>query len=281
MKNIDPKNALDEIRRLMEVKLATKAEVVKIAEAIKMSVPTIYRYKKNPKWIPLGISVEILKYFEKQSTAPNYVLPGESDFVEAEERRLIFEKNCEGGERYVVAPVFPVTCEIEEVTRKITAFDYPLFADQLEAFVKIRSQRRKVFESGIYKSNELIDASKYRDFYLGVNRFKCLSAKIIKEQIDFLIKTTELDHVDRRIYLFNTPELPVVSCYNVDTKANRFLKCLVRADDFIAEFFDTEDSKNTDELLRTFKKYFSAPTNLSKKEDVIAFLENPMKFPLF
>lgn len=281
MSGTNSTKALDDIRYLMSSKLSTKADVEKMSKSLGVSIPTIYRYKKNPEWMPFGIYLEIRKYFEKQFTSPDYILPSESDFIEAEERRLIFERNCADGERYTITPVFSVTCEIEEVTRAITSFDYPQFTQQLDDFLKIRSQRRKVFESGVYKSYELIDASKYRDFYLGVNRFKCLSPKVIKDQILYLIETTQLAHVDRRIYLFNTPELPVISCYRVDTKAKKFLKCLIRADDFIAEFTDEEDSKNTDELQKTFNKFFSTPTNLSEKKEVIAFLENPLKFPLF
>lgn len=272
---------LDSLKHLLHSRLSTKVEVKQLADNVGLSVPTVYRYKKEPEIIPYGMYLKIKKYFNQLENTPDYILPSPDDFVLAEERRLFFEQECAGGERYVVTPVFSVTCETEEFTKLITSYDYPEHHDLLDKFVKIRQKRRAVFESGVYNSYELIDATKYRDFFLGVNRFVNLSRKDIDKQIDYLVKSTGFDHVDRRIYLYATPELPTVSCYKVKTYEKDILKCIVRNDDFVQEFTDETSTENTNELFEMFNKYFYWETNLKNKEDVIRFLRNPMIFPMF
>lgn len=79
--------------------------------------------------------------------------------------------------------------ETEEFTRAVAKYDYPEATDeQIENLVKIRRKRCVVYKKGEYKSFELIDASKYRDFYLGVNRFSMLSQECINRQVDELVK---------------------------------------------------------------------------------------------
>lgn len=272
---------LTNFRELLNARLATKAEVIKLSESVRLSVPTVYRYKKEPGIVPLGMYLRIKKYFNQLENQPEEVFPSPDDFVKAELQRLSLEQNCLGGERFVVTPVFSVNCEIEEVTRVITEYDYPTHKDWIDEFVKVRQHRRKEYERGIYKSNELIDASKYRDFFLGVNRFANLTRKCIEKQIENLVETTKLNHVDRRIYLYNTPELPVISCYQVKKQKNNMLRSILRADNFVATFSDTNNHIEANELLKTFIKYFEWETNLKNKEDVIRFLKNPMVFPMF
>lgn len=273
---------IDSLKLLFNSKLSTKSDVERLCEKIGISVPTMYRYKKEPELVPFGIYLKIKKFFNQLENVPDYVLPSSRDFITAEERRLSFEQACANGERFAVTPIFTVTCEIEEFTRAITMIDYPDINESLmNKFIKVRQNRRKEYEKGIYNSYELINAAVYRDFFLGVNRFASLSRKCIDKQIEYLISTMSFDHVNRRIYMFNTPELPIISCYKARTRGKDMLKCILRADDFVAEYSDDNNAINANELLAMFEKFFEWPTNLKEKDDVIRFLRNPMTFPMF
>ena len=270
------------VKELLNSSLTTKADAQDLSDNIGVSVATMYRYKKEPELIPFGILLKIKEYLGHPINTPDYVLKSPNDFVVAEERRLSFEQSCSGGSRYVVTPIFSVNSETEEFTRAVAKYDYPEATDeQIENLVKIRRKRCVVYKKGEYKSFELIDASKYRDFYLGVNRFSMLSQECINRQVDELVKSTLLSNVERRIYLYNTPELPVVSCYEVDTKKKAFLKCVVRADDFVTEYTNENSSESATEIKKMFDKFYETKTNLVTPEDVIDFLKNPMKYPLF
>ncbi len=270
------------IKELLNSSLTTKAETQKLSNNIGVSVATMYRYKKEPELIPFGILLKIKGYLGRPVNSPDYVLKSPSDFVIAEERRLSFEQSCSGGSRYVITPIFSVNSETEDFTRTVTRFDYPDAPDcQIENLVKVRRKRCGVYKKGEYKSFELIDANKYRDFYLGVNRFSMLTRECINQQIEELVKSTMFPNVDRRIYLFNTPELPVVSCYEVDTRKKAFLKCIVRADDFVAEYTNENSPDSATEIKNMFMRFYETKTNLKDPEDVIDFLRNPMKYPLF
>lgn len=83
------------------------------------------------------------------------------------------------------------------------------------------------------------------------------------------------------VCFYNTPELPVVSCYEVDTKKKAFLKCVVRADDFVTEYTNENSPESATEIKKMFDKFYETKTNLVTPEDVIDFLKNPMKYPLF
>lgn len=267
---------LDELKQMLNTRLSTKADVAQIAEVLQISVPTMYRYKDAPEKIPYGVYLQILKYFKFSDRRVEEVHSNDSKFIEAEQRRLEFEKLIAGGERRTVTPVYSVNCEIEEVTIALMQIDYPEYIHLTEQFVKVRNLRRKEYEKGLYESYEIIDASKYRDFYLGVNRYSVLTKDIIEKQIDYLIKTMYYQHVHRRIYLYNTPELPVVSCYYNRTLKKELSRSLIRADDFVAYV----DDKESDDLLDIFNRFFEK-AELFETEEVIKFLKNPMKFPLF
>lgn len=273
---------LDSLKQLLNSRLSTKADVEKLCDNIGLSVPTVYRYKKEPELIPYGMYLKIKKFFNQLENSPDYVLPSPDDFVIAEERRLSFEQSCTNGERFVVTPIFTVTCEIEEFTRIITESDYPdISQGTMDRFIKVRQSRRKVYERGAYVSHELINAAVYRDFFLGVNRFASLPRKCIDKQIEHLITTMMFEHIERRIYLYNTPELPVISCYKVKTREKDLLKCVIRVDDFVVEYTDEKNPTNANELLKSFQKFYDHPTNLRDKDVVIQFLRNPMVFPMF
>lgn len=267
---------LDELKQMLNTRLSTKAEVSSIAKVLQISVPTMYRYKDAPEKIPYGVYLQILKYFKFSDRRLEEVHSSDSKFIEAEQRRLEFEKLIAGGERRTVTPVYSVNCEIEEVTVALMQIDYPEYLHLTNQFIKIRSLRRKEYEKGLYESYEIIDASKYRDFYLGVNRYSVLTKDVIEKQIDYLVKTMSFSHVHRRIYLYNTPELPVVSCYYNRTPKKELRRSLVRADDFVAYV----DDKESDDLLEIFNRFFHR-ADLHEVEDVSSFLKNPMKFPLF
>ena len=273
---------LDNLKQLLNSRLSTKADVEKLSESVWLSVPTIYRYKKEPELIPYGMYLKIKKYFNQLENVPDYVLPSPNDFIIAEERRLCFEQACTNGERFVVTPTFSVACEIEEFTRAITIFDYPDLTENLiDKFITVRQNRKKEYEKGKYISHELINAAQYRDFFLGVNRFASLSRKCIDKQIEYLVSTMTFDHVNRHVYLYNSPELPIVSCYQVKTRVKDMLKCVLRADEFVAEYTDETNPTNAKELLKMFMKFFNWSTNLKDKNEVILFLKNPMTFPMF
>lgn len=267
---------LDELKQMLNTRLSTKADVANIAEVLQISVPTMYRYKDAPEKIPYGVYLQILKYFKFSDRRVEEVHSNDSKFIEAEQRRLEFEKLIAEGERRTVTPVYSVNCEIEEVTIALMQIDYPEYVHLTEQFVKVRNLRRKEYEKGLYESYEIIDASKYRDFYLGVNRYSVLTKDIIEKQIAYLIKTMYYPHVHRRIYLYNTPELPVVSCYYNRTLKKELSRSLIRADDFVAYV----DDKESDDLLDIFNRFFKK-AELTEIEEVVEFLKNPMKFPLF
>lgn len=267
---------LDELKQVLNIRLPTKEDVSNIAEVLKISVPTMYRYKDTPEKIPYGIYLQIIKYFKFTEKRLEEVHSSDEKFIEAEQRRLEFEKLIAGGERRTVTPVYSVNCEIEEVTRALMKVDYPQYIKFTDQFVKIRNLRKKEYEKGLYASYEIIDAAKYRDFYLGVNRYSVLDRFTIDKQIEYLVKSTSFSHVQRRIYLYNTPELPVVSCYYNRAQKKELSRSLVRADDFVAYV----DDKEADDLLKIFNRFFEK-AELYSTEDVIDFLKNPMKYPFF
>lgn len=267
---------LDELKQVLNTRLSTKAEVASIAEVLQLSVPTMYRYKEAPEKIPYGVYLQILKYFKFSDKKVEETHSSDKEFIEAEQRRLEFEKLIAGGERRTVTPVYSVNCEIEEVTMALMEIDYPKYVHLTSQFLKIRSLRRKEYEKGLYESYEIIDASKYRDFYLGVNRYSVLDQKIIEKQIAYLVKSMSFPHVHRRIYLYNTPELPIVSCYYNRTPKKELCRSLIRADDFVAYV----DEKESDDLLDIFNRFFNR-AQICEVADVISFLENPMRYPLF
>jgi len=116
---------LDELKQMLNTRLSTKAEVSSIAKVLQISVPTMYRYKDAPEKIPYGVYLQILKYFKFSDRKLEEVHSNDSKFIEAEQRRLEFEKLIAGGERRTVTPVYSVNCEIEEVTAALMQIDYP------------------------------------------------------------------------------------------------------------------------------------------------------------
>lgn len=116
---------LDELKQMLNTRLSTKAAVSSIANTLQISVPPMYRYKEAPEKIPYGIYLQILRYFKFTDKIVEEVHSNDSKFIEAEQKRLEFERLIAGGERRTVTPVYSVNCEIEEVTKALMKIDYP------------------------------------------------------------------------------------------------------------------------------------------------------------
>ena len=136
-----------------------------------------------------------------------------------------------------------------------------------EAYASVRQKRQSLYLSGRYQSFELIVASCYRDFFERRGRFKGISDRIWTSQHQAIVETAALPHVHRRVYLRNTPELPVFTCYSTNS-------AVVRVDDFTVEF---GGPGVVSELVEIFIGYFEK-AEVRTDAEVRSFLESPISF---
>lgn len=255
---------INRVRNLLHERLATTEQVKKVAEKTGISAATIYRYKAAPESIPLGklIALSEVLGFPLGDSATWF----KTEFVDSERRRLELEKSiANGSKRLVVTPTFTINAQIPEYTEYVMRFDYGARSlDRLPEYLELRQERRVLYEKGSYISYEIISGSSYCDFYFRRSKFRGITKELRDKQVKNLLRTLDLNHIHRRVYLKRTPELPIVSIYSGNI-------AIVRADDFVIEF---QGEGIPGELTNIFHKFFDT-ADLKSYEEVAKFLKNP------
>lgn len=258
---------IEYFKTIIDERLTTRELVGEAARIINVSTATMYRYKRDPAAIPFGKLVALGKYlaFPIEGT----VAWSRADVIQGERRRLQLEFKAAkvGGSRFTVTPSYSVNAELPEMTRQLWEFDYPgKDKKELETYLHLRSSRHELYVAGQYQSLELLSGSGYMDLFYGRGRFKDVPDAVRKKQITAFLKTMEYPHVQRRVYLKHTPELPVITCYSTNI-------AVIRVDDITIEFNDTP---KVSELIDVYNHYFKNADIISK-DRVAKFLENPSK----
>ncbi len=256
---------VDLFKRVLEERLTTRDLVAAAAQAVDVSIATMYRYKSDPAVIPFGKIVTLGKYlaFPIEGT----VAWSRADVLQGEHRRLELEQRVSqaGGRRFTVTPSYTVAAELPEMTRGLWQFDYPSReGGEFEQYLELRAQRRKLYLDGKYNSLEIITAGGYRDFFFGEGRFTGIPKALRDKQVAELLKSLKLPHVQRRVYTQNTPEVPVITCYSTAI-------AVIRVDDITIEF---NDSPKVSELIEVFDYYFKE-ASIAAKDEIADFLRNP------
>jgi hypothetical protein len=262
---------IEDVKKLLTERLTTAKLMRQAASVIDVSLATMYRYKSDPSAIPFGALVNLGKYlaFPIEGT----VVWSKQDVPRSELRRFQLESAVAmqeaRGSRFTVTPSYSVNVELPEVTQFLWNFDYgrPSSNGELDRYLEHRCARRKMYLEGKYNSLELITGNGYRDFFNGKGRFKGVPTNLRQKQVKELIRTLDLPHVIRRLYLKNTPELPVFTCYSNAV-------AVIRVDDFTVEFSGTSAVQ---ELTEVFQNYF-ANADVKTKEEMVDFLKHPNQF---
>jgi hypothetical protein len=255
----------ESVRNLLRERLTTADAMQQAAGSIGVSVATMYRYKSNPEGIPLGKLISLGKYLAFPIAGS--VTWSRTDIVAMERRRYQLEASVAGqtGRRYVVTPSFTANCEVPEFTKALWDFDYGTGNQHsLANYLELRSKRRELYEQGLYESFELVSGAGYADFFQRQGRFKGLSEQLMRRQLDELVRSLAYPHIHRRVYLKNSPELPIFSCYSSNV-------AVIRVDDFTAEFGGESVAR---ELVDIFKEYFDS-ADLKTVEEVRDFFLCP------
>ena len=250
------------VRNLLKDRLPTAELANEAAERIGVSVATMYRYKKDPQSIPFGKLVTLGKYL-------GFPIGGSaawsrSDVLASERRRYELEAGVAAihGTRYIVTPSFTVTCELPEFTEQLWDFDYGTRQrDVMTKYMDLRKQRCELYKRGAYESVEIFIGAGYEDFLHRRGRFRGVSEELRNKQLEQITRSLEYPHVHRRVYLKNTPELPIFSCYSTDI-------AVIRVDDFTVEFNGPDTAK---ELIEIFNEYYDG-ADLKTAEEVREFL---------
>lgn len=252
---------IDTFRTVMTERLDTVERVKAAAQAIEVSVATLYRYKKSPDDIPTGKTLALMNFLG--IPLADRVSWKRPEFVAAERRRLELEMAiANGGTRYVVTPTFTVNAELPELSRVVSVFDYGRrHAHRIPELLELRAERRDLYVRGSYASFELIHAPSYLDFLNGTGRYADIPEEVRRMQVKELVRSMDMPTVDRRVYVRHTPELPVVSVYSTGVS-------ILRADDFVVEFHDAQVLQ---ELTAIFMDFFEA-ADLRSKDSVLRFL---------
>lgn len=237
-----------------------------VASVLGVSLATAYRYRKSPSDMSIA-SLERLSSHFRIPVSMN-LLYREDDVLAAEEARLKLEEEIAdlGGSRFVTTPHFTVNCEIEAFTKELFYAQYGnRFSDsEIAEYVSLRTRRRRLYLSGSYKSEEIVNGPSYIDFFYGRGVFESVSKQVRDRQLDEVLNTSILPFVSRKIYTTVTPELPTILNYSSS-------KAIIRVED-LTIFFTDEDWQETVRVLRSYanKAEFAAP-ELSR-----AFFANPL-----
>jgi transcriptional regulator with XRE-family HTH domain len=237
-----------------------------LATVLGVSLATAYRYRKNPSEMSLAAFDRLAAHL-RVPVSMNLVYR-ETDVLAAEEARLGMEREIAAARswRFVATPHFTVNCEIEAFTRELIEIQYGerMSADDKEAYVRARAERRRLYLEGAYRSEEVIYGPAYVDFFYGRGMFESISKSVRLAQLREVIATSRLAHVCRRVYASATPELPVILNYGVG-------KSVIRVEDLTICFTD-EDCNEAVLALRDYAK----KALHTDQPSVQAFLENPL-----
>lgn len=242
------------------------ADMREIASVLGVSLATAYRYRKQPSDMSVAAFERIVDHF-RIPVSMNLVYR-ENDVLAAEEARLKLEEEVAEirGTRFVTTPHFTVNCEIEAFTREMFSIQYgDRFSDpEISEYVSLRMRRRRLYLTGLYKSEEVVNGPSYIDFFYGRGLFERVSKSVRKAQLDEVVGTTSLPHVMRKIYTKATPELPVILNYSN-------AKSIIRVED-LTMFFTDEDCEEANRVLRSYADQVEYNTT----ESVRSFFLNPL-----
>ncbi len=255
---------MSQIKALMASRLNTRERVEHAADAIGVSVATLYRYKTAPETIPLGKVMalnDILGYSLGDGATWN-----RREFIEAEARRAELEELiANGGTRVSVTPAFSVNAQLPEVTRAVMDFDHGVHRrSDFDEYAELRQHRRELYLASNYESFEVINARVYEDFFAGRGRYRSIGRDLRDRQIEELLRTSDLEHVNRRIYTRATPELPIISWYSSGIVVSRI-------DDLVIEFVNRDA---VDELAMIVDRFWKS-TDIQSPDEVQSFLSDP------
>lgn len=257
----------DIVQALMKERLPTAERMREAANKLGVSLATLYRYKSDPSAIPFGKLIVLSQHLNFPMEAA--VTWAREDVVQGERRRLELEQRiCEcGGWRCAVTGSYTVNAELPDVTKFLWERDYGRRKrNEIGEYVDIRAERSSLYFSGGYRSREIISAEAYRDFFNKRGRFTGLPERLRKAQVASLLKAAQLKHVDLRVKVRSTPEMPPVVCYSNHT-------AYLRIDDLKLEFAGKEVAAD---LARIVSGFFDE-AELSTKSDVLAFLSDPTR----
>lgn len=250
------------VKSLLRDRLPTAELAQEAAARIGVSLATMYRYKKDPQSIPFGKLVTLGEFL-------GFPIGGSaawsrSDALASERRRYELESAVAAirGRRYIVTPSFTVTCEVPEFTEQLWDFDYGTRQHETRPkYLEVRNQRCEVYRRGSYESVELFIGAGYQDFLHRRGRFQGVSEAMRDRQLEQIVLSLEYPHVHRRVYLKNTPELPVFTCYSNDI-------AIIRVDDFTVEFNGPDTAR---ELVEIYNEYYDN-ADLKTVDEVREFL---------
>lgn len=240
--------------------------MTEVAEILDVSLATAYRYRKSPSDMSVASFEKLVRHFDVPVSMN--LLYRERDVVAAEEARFLMEEQIakDRGWRFVTSPHFTVNCEIEEFTREMFHIHYAdRYTDsEINEYVRLRMRRRKLYLSGAYRSEEVVNGPSFIDFFYSRGLFTTISKSLRQKQLDEVVASTGLRHVTRRIYSQATPELPVILNYSNG-------RSIVRVEDLTMVFTD-EDCEETNRVLRAY----ADNAEHQEREMARAFFLNPL-----
>ncbi len=244
-----------------------EADMAVVAYVMGVSLATAYRYRKSPSDMSIASFVRLADHFNLPVSMN--LIYRETDVLVAEAERLRLEEeiHSQRGWRFVTTPHFTVNCETEAFTRELFAIQYGARCSEPEAneYVSLRKRRRSLYLLGQYKSEEIVSAPSYIDFFYGRGLFKDISKSVRQQQLEEVITTSKMPHISRRVYTQTTPELPVILNYSTR-------KSLVRVEDLTIALTDTD----CDELIRTLRSYADRTLDSNAELEPSAFFSNPL-----
>jgi hypothetical protein len=252
------------LKIFLDQRLKTKNEVETAANAVGISVATLYRYKANPDTMGIGVYNSLTTYLGLPLQDGAIWL--KTDIIGGEKQRLALEKAVfdAKGNRFTTVSPYTVNSEIPQLTQLLLQFDYGTKAQQLEVeLLEIRAKRAQLYDEAEYHSWEIWNAQGYMDFFFGKRRFKNIPASLRNVQIKKFIESTS--HPKRHRFFSDSTELPMFGCYLPENVV------LIRIDDIHLETRNPELVANFEE---TFNGLLSRCIT-KNTEQFVDYLSNP------
>lgn len=257
---------IEQIKQHMQRELGTLEQLVKVAEKIGVSQATMYRFKSNPEAMQLGHFLKLTELIGFPTSEDIAWLPKE--FVPEEEYRLKHESAVAkvNGSRMTVTPFFSVNVELPEIT-KITAEEiYGVSANRgMDLYLEARKKRKDLYLNSKYKSKEIINGYLYLEFFRREKMHRGISESQKEKQIQEIIKSMDLESVQRRVYFGH--DLPLITWYSTGVALLRFGQFTIQVTGSIL----------TDAAADIFNEYY-LKCDLKNNEDVKDFIKNPIAF---
>ncbi len=250
------------LKNFLNERLSTKQDVKEAADAVGVSIATLYRYKADPSLMGLGTFNALSSHLGLPMQEGAIWL--KDDIIGGERRRLSLEKAVAEvhGTRFTTTSPYTVNVELSDITKQLLLYYYGTKAPQIEDTVlSIRDERKRLYDE--YETWEIWSAHGYKDFFHGKRRFKSISEKLRQAQIEEFIESSY--NPKRHRFMADSTELPIFSCFmpvNV---------VLVRIDDIYIE-------SRSPEIVESFKETFNdlVLSCMTKNiEQFVDFLKNP------